>query len=92
MVSESPVATGALVALGMCALVALSYRLLQNPQERSKYIAPLATTVGWTALALLWFLDAIERTPSWVAPVLLVAAGGSFILGSWLLLRRDSSQ
>ena len=90
MVSESPVATGALVALGVCALVVASYRIVHNPQDRSKYVAPLTITVGWTALALLWFLDAIERTPSWVALLMLLVAGGSFLVGSWLLLRRDS--
>ena len=90
MVSESPVATGALVALGVCSLVVISYRIAQNPERRSKDVPTLVIAVGWTALALLWFLDAIERTRSWVALVLLLVAGGSFVTGVWLTFRRDS--
>ncbi|MFC4540462.1 hypothetical protein ACFO5R_00775 [Halosolutus amylolyticus] len=80
MITESPTATGALFVFGLAALVVVTYRYRRHSREYDDQDVPSDATdvtgvFALTALALLWFLDALDMTTSPIATILLMAAG-----------------
>ncbi|MCU4926769.1 hypothetical protein OB905_12395 [Halobacteria archaeon AArc-dxtr1] len=80
MLAESPIVTGVLFVFAVTALVVVTDRYRRRSWEGDNRDVPSGATdvtgvFALTALALLWFLDALAMTTTSIAAILLMASG-----------------